>query len=149
MNSICFKSYRSSYSAYPNPYLEIHIDGHPLDSYLDRYVPNFQVKGLVSPFDGWLINESDRVLLWQRVLPDENCRHVLPVLICPDDQDFTCTVIVTEIYSSGNSVFWKGLGSGQCDGILSPAEWADRNFILEFDRKEYVKEFSRFGLQFK
>jgi hypothetical protein len=36
---------------------------------------------------------------------------ILPVLLCPDDFDFSCTVIVVEVICHGNTVVWNRFGA--------------------------------------
>lgn len=43
-------------------------------------------------------------------MPNENETTIYPILMCPDDNDFSCTIIVAEIRNCGDLIQWKQIG---------------------------------------
>lgn len=60
-------------------------------------------------------------MAWRRILPGENQTTICPILVCPDDNDFSCTLIVAEIRNCGNTIQWKRVGLDQAK------EWGTEN----------------------
>lgn len=54
-----------------------------------------------------LDNSGDVKFVWYLIDLDD---AVLPVYLCPDDLDFSCTVVVVEVKKTDNSVYWKRAG---------------------------------------
>jgi len=86
----------------------------------------------------------------------ENDTKVLPILLCPDDFDFFCSVIVVEVIDNGNTVIWNRFGSditpfSSNETELPPCigkdvEWFPNVAPLVFDRNEYISCLKAFGL---
>src|SRR5262245_47469316 len=85
------------------PHLAIAVDGVALDVALGA-------EGLVSSLLGWFHHESDAVVPWQRILPDVGCTGYAPVLICPDDLDLSCSVVMAEVIAEPEVIRWDRLG---------------------------------------
>ena len=81
----------------PEPHLAIAVDGVPLDAALG-------VEGLVSSLLGSFHDDADVPVPWQRILPDDGCSGYAPVLICPDDLDLTCSVVMAEVVAEGGVI---------------------------------------------
>jgi hypothetical protein len=94
------------------------------------------------PAQGWLIDEEDLALAWRRILSiDLDHSTIVPLLICPDDMDLTCTVIVTEQTGTTDNVIWRRFGydfSSFGDQVGATVKWFDHNLSLTFDKSEYV-----------
>lgn len=61
----------------------------------------------------------------------------------PDDNDFSCTLIVAEIRISGDVVQWKRIGIDRTTGwdaemVGTTVEWFDKLNGFEFDKQEYL-----------
>jgi len=55
----------------------------------------------------WLINDDEDALAKRRFTPGEDgSSTVVPLLVCSDDMDFDCTVLVAEHVVSGGSLAW-------------------------------------------
>ncbi len=73
----------------------------------------------------------------------------MPLLICSDDIDFVCTVVVAEQEVTTNKVFWRRFGFAfdhPGDQVGASVKWFEANFAAEFDRSEVeqaIIEFKR------
>lgn len=115
------------------PHLTIAIDGVPLDIALGS-------DGLVSSLLGWFHNDEDCALPWKRILPDIGCTSYAPVLICPDDLDLDCSVVVAEVVAEAEMVRWQKLGfdaSLAQDSVGTTVRWDPNWGPYCFARSEY------------
>ena len=122
---------RSEYAV--EPHWVITIDGEPLDRLIARHTDKDDgtrsaYVGLVPTMLDWLEDPSGRGVVWGRVLAEEGRRRV-PVLMCPDDVDLWCTVIVADVETCAQRVTWHRLGvdigggEGMPESIGSSVEW--------------------------
>lgn len=152
MNKIEAIEFKSEYAR--EKHLVVAIDNEPLDLILDRLFPENNYKGLVSTFLDWFTNLNERRVVWERVLPDLNKTTVCPILMCSDDLDFYCTIIVAEIERLETVVNWKriGLDNGSTDGlpdsIGSTVKWF-KQLSYQFEINEYKKCLDRFEEEMK
>jgi len=143
MNQIEVKLNKSIYPIYDKYFKDIFIDGQSLDLFLDNIFPDLNIKGLVPPFDNWLMNKKDEIILWERILPYNDKNTILPVLICPDDQDYSCSVIVTNVINKNNMIIWKNFGFDTSYQINNNNEigkivnWFNKEIELIFDFDQY------------
>jgi hypothetical protein len=91
-------------------FLNYKIDGYWLDEQLETLYPGNMYKGLVPTLLDWMERQDEQAVVWKRILPVENTTEICPILMCPDDNDFSCTIIVAEIINCGDVVQWKRLG---------------------------------------
>lgn len=61
---------------------------------------------------------------------------VVPVLMCPDDADFSCTIIVVEVVKSKTVVSWNRVGL-LTDASTMSAEWFADFPTFKFLRSQY------------
>ena len=67
--------------------------------------------------------------------------HILPVLLCPDDFDFSCLTVVVEVSVDDEKVFWKRFGLDVTEPpryIGETIEWLDGPGPFVFDRGQYL-----------
>lgn len=93
------------------------IDGIPLPQYLTEWsaaFPDDKSMELMKPFEdlcpAWNTNlewEGDVRFVWKVIALEQ---AVLPLLLCPDDLDFTCIVIVAEVKKDRDFVYWDRIG---------------------------------------
>jgi hypothetical protein len=116
------------------PHLVIAVDGVPLDVALG-------VEGLVSSLLGWFHNEEDCEVPWQRILPDVGCSGYAPVLICPDDLDLSCSVVMAEVVAEQDVIRWDRLGyeATSKGAVGSYIRWEPRWGPYRFNRAEYER----------
>ena len=114
------------------PHLIIAVDCVPLDVALG-------VEGLVSSLLGWFHNDEDSLIPWQRILPKVGCTGYAPVLICPDDLDFSCGVVMAEVVAEPDVIRWDRLGfDATSNGAVgSCIEWKPSWGPYRFSRAEY------------
>jgi hypothetical protein len=145
MDIIKIKKNKSIYPIYKKEYFDLTINGVFLNEYLDRIVPGKDIKGLVPTFSGWLANERDEKIVWERILPGPQKTAIVPILICPDDQDYSCSVIVVEVINQEDGVYWNKFGLNNSydpqhpEIIGSNVDWFDQAKPLIFNNEVYKK----------
>ncbi len=110
----------------PSKYIEephevITIDGIALDVMLDAARPDLRLLGLVPALFDWLTSPEERELVRERILPAIGSSAIAPVLICPDDLDLTCSVVVAEVVREPSVIWWWRIGLDTTEA--KPAEW--------------------------
>lgn len=105
------------HTTYGQEYFLQSIDGKILPKYLqswaDALPDDKRVRGLAPFSDLWpawsksLEWEGDVRFVWKAIELD---KAVLPLLLCPDDVDFTCIVVVAEVEKTENFVYWSRVG---------------------------------------
>ena len=87
------------------------IDGIPLHEYLQphyqRLDPQLSLDMLAVTWNAVFDSEGDAWFMRHLLTLD---RLNLPILSCPDDLDFSCTVLVAEIEKTYRCVYWKRIG---------------------------------------
>jgi len=92
------------------------------------------------PAQGWLIDESDLQNAWYLLEPkDQNSSTIVPVLICPDDMDMSCTVAVVEQQVDTQTVSWLRIGRATDvrNGIVVSVEWEMPSQKAVFDKAAF------------
>src|SRR6185436_9122893 len=84
--------------------------GLPLDFHVDRAYPDGDLTGLIPSLLGWFHRKEDGVVPWKCILPGIGCTSIAPILICPDDLDYSCTTIVVEIAAEEEEIRWERFG---------------------------------------
>ena len=153
MNRIKAKVDKSDYEIYDD-FLNIEIDGYWLDEKLDELYPNNMYKGLIPTLLFAMENEQEKVVVWNRILPKKGSQESCPILMCPDDCDFSCTLIVAEIKVENQSVKWERIGIDRtlefdAEKVGSNVEWFDKIRPLQFDKTEYQEMILKFKNQFR
>ncbi len=121
------------------------LDGVPLDVLVDSVRPDLTVRGLVPALLDWLSDPKERALVRRRILPLRGRVAVAPVLVCPDDLDLWCAVLVAEVNPVGSVVFWRRLGLDRSrprpeempDAVGTVVEWFSGLGPYCFGRSEY------------
>lgn len=131
-------------------FLNFQIDGFWLDEKLDEIYPGRNFKGLVPTLKEMSVPEEEAIV-WQRILPAEGEKSICPILMCPDDCDFSCTIIVAEIENWGDIILWNRIGlniliSYTPATVGIKVEWLQKIGGLEFERKEYQEMIETFKL---
>lgn len=93
------------------------IDGKPVVWYLDEAVkagkcPRLEafgsLLGLLPAWTGELEWQAENRFIWE-LIDSEECLNV-PILVCEDDCDLSCIVIVARIRKEKDTVHWEKLG---------------------------------------
>lgn len=90
----------------PRPHVVMCIHRQPLDEVVGL---DHAHAGLLSALSGCLSPE-EQALVDERILPAPGRVAIAPVLVCPDEQDLGCVVVVAEVRHQGNAVVWQRLG---------------------------------------
>ncbi|MCL3782709.1 hypothetical protein EMN47_20170 [Prolixibacteraceae bacterium JC049] len=148
MNNIQAIIDKSDYEIYGD-YLNFLIDDYFLDEKLDEIYPEQEYKGLVPTLNWWMEIPQESKVVWDRILPETNNRSICPILMCPDDADFSCTLIVADILRLENAVVWERLGIDmiteyEAEKIGSKVDWFDKIKPLSFDIHNYEQMISDF-----
>jgi hypothetical protein len=131
MNRI--EAIRAKSKTLSEPHLIIAVDGVHLDVALGE-------EGLVSSLLGWYHDQTNVAIPWQRILPDVGCTGYAPILICPDDLDLRCNVIMVEVVAEPEIIRWDRLGhdmSASRAAVGSIIRWNPAWGPYRFSRVEY------------
>lgn len=110
MNCMEVKSIKTCYD-----YSEYYwvIDGKPITTYLEHHrIKSLSVfgslLGLLPAWGGELIFEWENDFIWELIDSQEEMN--VPILVCEDDCDLSCIVILAHIRKEKNTVFWDRIG---------------------------------------
>ncbi len=142
MNDLQAVRQRSRYVE--EPHLVITLDGEPLDSLLARLAKNHEIEGLVTTLDDCLSDPKERPVVRERVLPTDGATAIVPILVCPDDLDFYCTVVVVQVTRIADRVRWERFGHDQTDSPMPErvggnVEWFEGVGPFAFGLEEYQR----------
>lgn len=127
------------------------IDGVPLDEMIQRCCPDEYLIGLIPMIMNWITLPGEQELIRSRFQSTAN-PEVLPVLMCPDDCDLWCTVIVAEVTRDGEHIYWSRLGYDRSthemliagyDCIGVQVRWLDKIPPLRFAKEVYYAELGK------
>ena len=152
MNKITAEIDKSEYGY--DDFLNYRIDGDWLDEKLDNTYPNNWYGGTIPTLSFGMEIKKEEEIVWARILPNENSKSNCPILMCPDDNDFSCTIIIAEIENKGDVISWNKLGIDQTKEhdpikIGTTVNWFSEIESFKFKRSEYLKMLADFKEQFK
>lgn len=135
-NLLSIASHKSRYSSgfYPT----FAIDGVPLEVWLPRQNPAAEFD-LVAAHSGLYSNEEN-LLIWDRIYSTApGWKTLVPLLVCPDDLDLGCQVIVAEQCGYQHEVQWCrfGLLNDLIEQKNASVNWFDSIPIVAFERSNY------------
>lgn len=151
MNSIQGLLDISDYEGYWD-YINFFIDDYWLDEKLEELYPGNMYKGLIPTLVDGMMIKAEKSVVWSRILPANGETKVCPILMCPDDLDFSCTLIVAEIENADDVIKWKRIGldttkSWEPEMVGSEVEWFDKISPMSFKSKDYLAMLSTFESQ--
>lgn len=140
MNRIQAKHMKTAYD-----YEELYwlIDGKTVVSYLDEAIregkcpqlrPFGSLQGLLPAWTGELVRRAENQFIWELI--DDSDTLNVPILVCEDDCDLSCIVIVARIHKENDRVCWEKLGL-LCHEA-EDAEQEQKSGILNFE--SYTEE---------
>lgn len=130
------------------------IDELPIEQWLAHHIghPDASLLGLSLM---WLLEEEEDALAERRFAPGEDGTSTLvPLLVCSDDMDFDCIVLMTEQVIEGDLLHWQRFGwsaSGGLD-VGASTRWIPDSKPASFVVKEFeqalieMKKMMRQGL---
>ncbi|MNN02603.1 hypothetical protein D3C81_1152680 [compost metagenome] len=120
------------------------VDDVPLDMQLHQLYPDHLFLGLIPVMTEWLNTDEEKSVARTRYLSSRN-GEILPILMCPDDCDFYCTLLVAEVVTEGEEIVWKRIGLDKSDlskgveNLGENVEWLELVPVMRFRREDYVK----------
>ncbi|MFC4103213.1 hypothetical protein [Paenibacillus xanthanilyticus] len=129
-------------SLYCDQHQTILIDGEPLDALLHRLYPEGFYEGLVPVIVDWMNLPSEQAFVRGKLLSHQQL-DIIPILMCPEDCDLSCSVIAAEIERSGETVKWRRMGKPIVNpdewmtGKEPKMEWLDLVPTMQFDRQAH------------
>ncbi|WP_445656557.1 hypothetical protein [Achromobacter sp. NCFB-sbj8-Ac1-l] len=145
-NLLSIASHKSKYSA--DFYRAFAIDGVPLEVWLPRHNPEAELY-LVGAHSG-LDSDDDTCLMWERIYSTTpGSKTLVPLLVCPDDLDLTCTVIVAEQHADEHHIHWRRFGLlRDLITLQSPAvDWYESIPNLSLERSHFQSVLDAFRQQ--
>lgn len=147
MNTIQALPDKSDYDYWD--YLNYNIDGYWLDEKLELLYPGNMYKGMIPTLVYWMERKDEKAVVWKRILPEEQDTAICPILMCPDDNDFSCTLIVAEVKNNGDTVEWSRLGLNRskewdAEKVGSAVDWFEDIDALCFDKEDYLTLIQQF-----
>ncbi|RCW40099.1 hypothetical protein [Paenibacillus prosopidis] len=127
------------------------IDGTPLDLLLHNYYPSNNLLGMIPTIIDWVYDPKEKECIKGRYNSISK-EVVLPVLMCPDDCDLLCTVIVANVVKADGYIIWKKVGIDMstredmllgCERIGSKVDWLDRISPMTFEEAQYSSHLSK------
>ncbi|WP_410511541.1 hypothetical protein PaeBR_15855 [Paenibacillus sp. BR2-3] len=118
------------------------IDGIAFDVRLNEFYPNNHYLGLIPVMIDWLSSEEERKLAQSRYRSTMN-PEILPILMCPDDCDLYCTVIVAEVMIKDEEIIWNRIGldtsqlSNNIEDLGEEVQWLGLVPTMRFKKEEY------------
>ncbi|MGR6655041.1 hypothetical protein [Pseudomonas mosselii] len=145
-NRLSIASHKSKYSQ--GYYPTFAIDGSPLEVWLPRQNADAEFH-LVAAHSG-LHSDEDSLLIWDRIYSTApGWKTLVPLLVCSDDLDLTCTVIVAEQCAGEHAVHWSRFGLlKDLITVEAPAvDWFDAIPCLTFERSHFHSVLDEFRMQ--
>lgn len=140
MNTVSAIMYRSKHATAEHPVLA--VDGTPIQQWITGLISDHSghngTNGLV-PAQGWLLDDEHLTIAWKLLEAADESSTVVPLLICPDDMDLSCTVIVVEQVAEADNVVWKrfGLATDFMYGVITSVNWSKSGQNAVFKRQQF------------
>jgi hypothetical protein len=139
------------------PYPIFLVDGCPLDSWLSQRLSNIDIHGKghfieidienLVPAQGWLIDDNEMQTAWYRITPsDVGLTTIVPVLICDQDVNLSCVVLVVEQEVSDDFIHWNRVGFSMDCSVGGTVKWLETHCEAKFQKNEFVNALDRFKL---
>ncbi|MFK8103443.1 MAG: hypothetical protein AB8G15_13000 [Saprospiraceae bacterium] len=134
-------------------FLNYRIGEDWLDEKLEEAYPGNWYGGLVPTLSFAMEVEMESKVVWERILPNEGMVSNCPVLMCPDDNDFSCTLIIAAIENKGDIIEWQKLGLDQTkefdpEMVGTTVNWFENIQAFIFEKQAYLKMIEAFRKEF-
>lgn len=123
-------------------YPTIFIDGKNIGSLHE------ELKMLVPVMNDCIFPAEEREYVWRLLEPRMEGQVIAPILVCGDDCDLYCTVVVAEITYKKDTICWERLGFDVSENenvekvqrrIGLNVDWIVDIPPMTFDREEYTR----------
>lgn len=125
-------------------HLAITVDDETLDVMLDEFYPEDNFLGLIPTLLPIIDDEEQAQLVWDRIQPTGTKPKMVPMLMCPEDLDLTCTTLIVKVIPQGDYIIWEKFGMDITDddkfpqSIGNKVEWLTKIKPVYFKRGEYM-----------
>ncbi|WP_419735927.1 hypothetical protein [Pseudomonas sp. COR18] len=93
------------------------VDGIGIEQWAAQHL-NYELAAMLGLSLIWLLEEEEQELAKRRFAPGEDGTSTLvPLLVCADDMDFDCTVLMVEQVVANDVVTWARFGLSVSDGL--------------------------------
>ncbi|MDH6365142.1 hypothetical protein M2139_002174 [Enterococcus sp. PF1-24] len=120
------------------------INQHTLKNYLVHFTHEKEILSLAFSWDSPLDEANDDRFL-QKLLLTEKSENI-PLLLCPDDFDFSCTILLLKIIFTETKVIWEKVGfiswKNFSDEICATTGYRDFNTWQAPDYENYSAEYA-------
>lgn len=143
MNKISVEITNSKYVKEAHPI--INIDGMPLDYILNEIYSDDLFLGLIPPIVDWMSFDEESKLVENSFDAADEVK-IIPILMCPDDCDLSCTLIVAEVETTLDHVRWNRIGIdrnnpndliNQNTFLETGVKWLEKVPIMTFRNEDY------------
>lgn len=122
------------------------IDGIGIEQWLSTHLEWSDVARLGLSLI-WLIDEDEDALANRRIIPAEDgSSTIVPLLVCSDDMNFDCIVLVAEQVIEGDTVHWRRFGCSISDklevGIST--KWIAESKPISFALEDFQNALEQF-----
>jgi len=127
------------------------IDDTPLDLLLHSHYPSNHLLGLIPTIIDWVDDPKQKELIIER-FNSANIEFVLPILMCPDDCDLWCTVIVAYVIKVDGFITWKHIGIDKSTredllqgygSLGAKVDWLNKIPPMIFEESQYNAQLSK------
>ncbi len=134
-------------------FLDYRIGAYWLDEVLEKTYPGNWYGGLVPTLSFAMEIAAERKVVWERILPKEGIISNCPILMCPDDNDFSCTLMIAAIENKGDRIEWQRLGLDQTqesetERVGTRVKWLEKIEPFVFEKQNYLQLIADFKKQF-
>ena len=139
MDNISAVKYQAGFANSPCAWIS--INGAPIEKWCAETFnyPDANSLGLAQI---WLLDDDEYNLAWSRITPGEDeSSTIVPILVCSDDMNFNCIVLVVEQLIINGTVQWLRWGFSASSslevGISTKWETPTKSPLATFDRNEF------------
>ncbi len=148
-NTLSTKTYLNKFTG--KTFYIIEVDRRSIEDIILKYRPEIK-RGIVPTLLNWLSDPEERRVVWERTLPHKGKKSNLPILMCSEDIDLWCTLIMVEVEADENFVYWNRFGLENSDAktpeeIGKSIEWYSNIPRMIFDKKKYEKLLDKFRVR--
>jgi len=120
----------------------IFVDDVPLDELLAKLEPDSESVGLVPAWLPWLVDEAEQAVVRERMMPPAVGNVAVPILVCPDDLDFSCSLVIADLEAQPDRILWRRMGFDSTDPtdpvrVGENVNWFGGMPVLTFCRNDY------------
>ncbi len=121
---------------FSHPQYQIIVDGKLFNDFLNQKTNSKDFDLLVPPIE--LFDEHEQ----RKVLDILDYRNVmLPLLVCSDDMDFSCTIVSTYVIEKDDFVIWEYFGYGL---DMTKSIYVPRLSFFKDQYEAFTEKFKRF-----